>query len=105
VKGAAVLFGLACALCALIGTIVAAFHGGGWSYAHSIAWAMWIGGSLIVLLVGQSGSTARMAGEARVLYLGGRFAPGSEIALPQSPLAFIPIGALVIGVGVLLYLA
>jgi hypothetical protein len=104
VKGAAVLFGVACAVCALIGTIVAAVHGG-WSYAHTIAWAMWIGGALIVLLVGQSGSTSRMAGESRVLYLGGRFAPGSDIALPQSPLAFVPIGVLVIGVGVLVYLA
>jgi hypothetical protein len=105
VKGAGLLFVLACAICALIGTIVAAVHGGGWSYAHTIAWSMWIGGSVIVLLVGQSGSTARMAGEMRVLYLGGRFAPGSGIALPQSPLAFIPVGALVIGVGVLVYLA
>jgi hypothetical protein len=104
VKGAALLFGVACALCALVGTIAAALHGG-WSYAHAIAWAMWIGGALIVLLVGQSGSTARMAGESRVLFLGGRFAPGSDIALPQSPLAFIPIGVLVIGVGVLVYLA
>lgn len=102
-KGAAFLFAAACALCALIGTIVAAVHGG-WSYGHAIAWSMWIGGCLIVLLVGQSGSTSRMAGEARVLYLGGRFAPGSGIALPQSPLAFIPVGVLVIGVGVLVYL-
>lgn len=103
-KGAAVLFVLATALLVLIGAIVAALHGS-WSYGHAIAWSLWIGGSLIVLLVGQSGSTARMAGEARVLYLGGRFAPGSGIALPQSPLAFIPVGAAVIGVGVLVYLA
>lgn len=103
-KGAALLFGIACALCALIGTIAAAAHGG-WSYGHAIAWTMWIGGALIVLLVGQSGSTSRMAGESRVLFLGGRFAPGSDLALPQSPLAFVPIGLLVIGVGVLVYLA
>ena len=66
--------------------------------------ALWIGGALIILLVGQSGSTARMAGESRVVYLGGRFAPGSDIAMPQSPLAFIPIGIAVIGIGVLVYL-
>ena len=103
-KGAAILFVVACALCTVIGAVVAAVHGG-WSYSHAIAWSLWIGGALVVLLVGQSGSTARMAGEARVLYLGGRFSPGSNLALPQSPLAFIPIGIAVIGVGVLVYLA
>jgi hypothetical protein len=103
-KGAIVLFVAACAVCTLVGALVAAVHGG-WSYTHAIAWSLWIGGALIVLLVGQSGSTSRMAGESRVIFLGGRFSPGSDIALPQSPLAFIPIGVAVIGVGVLVYLA
>jgi hypothetical protein len=102
-KGFAVLLLGACAVCAAVGAIVAGVHGG-WSYPHAIAWALWIGGALVVLLVGQSGSTSRMAGESRVLILGGRFAPGSDIAMPQSPLAFIPLGVLVIAVGVLVYL-
>ena len=103
-KGGIALFLLACAGSAVIGAIVAIARGGSWP--HTLGWAFWIVGSLIVLLVGQSGSTARMAGESRVLIGGGgRFAPGSDIPLPQSPLAFIPIGAAVIAVGVLLYLA
>jgi hypothetical protein len=101
-KGAIVLFVAATVAAAVIGAVVAAVQGS-WSYGHSVAWALWIVGSLIVLLVGQSGDTARMAGESRVL-AGGRFATGSDIALPQSPLAFIPIGVLVIGVGVGVYL-
>jgi hypothetical protein len=101
-KGAAVLFVLATAICSIVGAVVVAIHGH-WSYDHSIAWALWIGGCLVVLLVGQSGSTTRMAGESRLI-VGGRFVTGSDIPMPQSPLAFIPIGILVIAVGVGVYL-
>lgn len=44
-KGALPTLVCACALCAGIGAIVAAAQGHG-SYAHTIAWAMWLGGSL-----------------------------------------------------------
>ena len=102
-KDSIVLFVLACVGSALIGAIVAIARGGDWT--HTLGWTFWIVGCLIVLLVGQSGSTSRMAGESRVLIGGGgRFASGSNIALPQSPLAFIPIGVLVIAVGVAVYL-
>jgi hypothetical protein len=47
---------------------------------------------------------ARRSVRQHVAHGGRRFAPGSDIALPQSPLAFIPIGALVIAVGVVVYL-
>jgi hypothetical protein len=102
-RAAVMLFIVSCFGGAVIGAGVAAVHGA-WSYRDSIAWALWIIGSLIVLLVGQSGSPTRMAGEARVLMLGGPFTRGSGIPLPQSPLAFIPIGVLVIAVGVGVYL-
>jgi hypothetical protein len=65
-------------------------------------WALWIGGCVVVLLVGQSGSPTRMAGESRIV-VGGRFAPGSDIPQPQSPLVLIPTGVLLIGLGVLIY--
>ena len=101
-KGAIALFVLATAICSIVGAAVVAIHGH-WSYAHTIAWTLWVGGCLIVLLVGQSGSTTRMAGESRLI-VGGRFVTGSDIAMPQSPLAFIPIGVLVIAVGAGVYL-
>jgi hypothetical protein len=44
-----------------------------------------------------------MAGESRIV-VGGRFAPGSDIPQPQSPLVLIPAGVLLIGLGVLIYI-
>jgi hypothetical protein len=98
---AAVTVALA-ALCALGGALYAHFHGGT-TYAHAIAWAMWIGGGVVVLLTGGSGSTTRTAGESRIL-VGGRFVQGSDIPQPQSPWILIPAGVAVIAVGVLLSL-
>ena len=91
------------AVCALGGTLFALFRGGT-TYARAIAWAMWIGGGLTVLLVGGSGSTSRMAGESRVV-VGGRFALGSDIPQPQRPFILVPAGIVVIGLGVLIYSA
>ena len=68
-----VVCALIAAVCAIGGAIFAAFSNRA-SLAHAIAWAMWIGGAITVLLVGQSGSTTRMAGESRVV-VGGRFVP------------------------------
>ena len=89
------------AVCALAGAIFAALSDRA-SAAHAIAWAMWIGGALTVLLVGQSGSTTRMAGESRVV-VGGRFVQGSDLPQPTSPFFLIPAGVLVIALGALIY--
>jgi hypothetical protein len=47
---------------------------------------------------------SRMAGESRVV-VGGRFAQGSDIPQPQSPIILIPAGLVVIALGVLIYLS
>jgi hypothetical protein len=89
------------AVCAVAGAIFAGFSKSA-SAAHAIAWAMWIGGALAVLLVGQSGSTTRMAGESRIV-VGGRFVQGSDLPQPTSPFFLIPAGVLVIALGALVY--
>ena len=90
------------AVFALGGALAAYFHGG-WSYAHAVGWALWIGGCFVVLLVGGSG--ARSAHGGRVAHiLGGRFVLGSDIPQPSSPFVLIPAGLLEIGAGVLIYL-
>jgi len=91
---------IAC-VCAVGGAIFAAFSNSA-STAHAIAWAMWIGGALTVLVVGQSGSTTRMAGESRIV-VGGRFVQGSDLPQPTSPFILIPAGVLVIALGALIY--
>ena len=101
-----VFFLSACALvaagCAAAGAVVA-LASDRVTAAHAIAWAMWIGGALLVLLVGQSGSTTRMAGESRIV-VGGRFIEGSDLPQPTSPLFLIPAGLVVIGLGALVWL-
>ena len=87
-------------LCALGGALFAHLHGGT-TYAHAIAYALWIGGGLVVLLTGGSGSTTRMAGESRIV-VGGRFVQGSDIPMPTSPWVLIPAGTLVIALGALI---
>jgi hypothetical protein len=88
-------------VCAVAGAIFAALSDRA-SVAHATAWAMWIGGALTVLVVGQSGSTTRMAGESRIV-VGGRFVQGSDLPQPTSPFFLIPAGVLVIALGVLVY--
>ncbi|MDX6442520.1 MAG: hypothetical protein QOE43_2249 [Gaiellaceae bacterium] len=87
-------------LCVLGGALYAYFQGGT-TYAHALAYAMWIGGGLVVLLTGGSGSTTRMAGESRIV-VGGRFVQGSDIPMPTSPWVLIPAGTLVIALGALI---
>ena len=70
------------AVFALVGALVSYFHGD-MSYTHAIAWALWLGGCLLIVLVGQSGSTTRMAGESRIV-VGGRFVLGSDIPRPRA---------------------
>lgn len=102
-----VLFVAVCAaiaaVCALGGALFALFHGGT-SYASGIGWAMAIGGSLLVLVAGGSGSTTRMAGESRIV-VGGRFVQGSDIPQPQSPFVLIPAGLVVLALGIAISLA
>jgi hypothetical protein len=103
VRGALVLLAITAAiagLCALGGALFAHFRGG-ITYAHAIAYALWIGGGLVVLLTGGSGSTARMAGESRIV-VGGRFVEGSDIPMPTSPFILIPAGTLAVALGVLI---
>jgi putative copper export protein len=90
------------AVCAAAGAIVA-LASDRVTAAHAIAWSMWIGGALLVLLVGQSGSTTRAAGESRIV-VGGRFVQGSDLPQPTSPLFLIPAGVAVIALGVLVWL-
>jgi hypothetical protein len=88
-------------LATVIGALVAAFTSGP-SFASAIAWSMWIVGALVVLLVAQSGSTGRMAGESRIV-VGGRFVPGSDIPMPRSPFVLVPAGVAVVALGALVY--
>jgi putative exporter of polyketide antibiotics len=97
-----IVFVVLAALCALIGSLVVALRGST-TYADGIAWAMWIGGAVTVLLASLSGSSGRMAAESRVV-VGGRFVSGSDIPQPQSPFVLIPAGLLVIGLGALIFI-
>jgi hypothetical protein len=101
-RGALVLLAITAGiagLCALGGAIFAHFHGG--TYTNAIAYAMWIGGGLVAVLTGGSGSTTRMAGRSRIV-VGGRFVQGSDIPMPTSPFILIPAGTLVVALGVLI---
>lgn len=101
-RGALVLAAITAVIagvCALGGALFAYFQGT--AYAQAIAYAMWIGGGIVVLLTGGSGSTTRMAGESRIV-VGGRFVQGSDIPMPTSPFVLIPAGTLVVACGVLL---
>jgi hypothetical protein len=65
----------------------------------AVAYALWICGALLILLVAGSGSTSRMAAESRSV-VGGRFGPGSSTPMPRSSFVFVLVGAVVIAIGV-----
>jgi hypothetical protein len=97
-RGALVLLAITAAIAgvsALRGALFAYFQG------TTYAYAMWIGGGIVVLLTGGSGSTTRMAGQSRII-VGGRFVQGSDIPMPTSPIVLIPAGTLVVACGVLI---
>lgn len=97
---ALISLGLA-AILALAGVLFAHFHGG-ITLAHGAGWAMWVGGGLLAIVVGGSGSPSQMAGEARSIPgLVGVW--GSDNPLPQSPWIGIPIGMTVVALGILVY--
>jgi hypothetical protein len=86
------------AAAAIAGLLFAHFRGGV-ATKTAVAYALWICGALLVLIVGGSGSTGKMAAESRAV-VGGRFTPGSSIAMPQSPLVFVVVGLVVVAIGV-----
>jgi hypothetical protein len=93
---------LVTALAAGAGLLFAHFRGGVGTKT-AVAYALWIGGALLVLIVGGSGSTSKMAAESRSV-VGGRFSPGSSSAMPQSPLVFVLVGLVVVAIGVVVEL-
>ncbi len=89
----------AAGLATVVGLLVAHFHGSG--EKTSVAYALWIGGALLVFLTGSSGSTSRMQGEAYHV-VGGRFT--ASPAMPRTPLALLLVGVVLVGIGVLVQL-
>jgi hypothetical protein len=92
----AVSLGLA-VLFALVGLLVARFAGLGGA-AQGAGWGMCIGGALLALVVGQSGSPSRMA-------VGGRWGAfgqfwGRNPRLPESPLWLLGSSLLVLAAGI-----
>ena len=86
-------------LCALVGFLIAHFTDSTRA-VQGAGWGMCIGGALIALVVGQSGSPTRMAGEGRWGPYGhywGRFAP-----MPQSPLWSLASSLIVFAGGIAL---
>jgi len=85
------------ALAALAGFLVAHVTGAA-TAAHGAGWGMAIGGCLLGLVVGQSGSPSRTA-------VGGRWGSfgqlwGGNAALPDSPLWLLLVAVLVIALGI-----
>lgn len=85
------------ALAALAGFLVAHFTGAAGA-AHGAGWGMAIGGALVGLVVGQSGSPSRTSVE-------GRWGPfgqfwGGNAALPDSPLWLLVVAVLVVALGI-----
>ncbi len=103
IRGAVLLAVVSTALAALfgvVGVLVAYFRGS--SYGQTAAWAMWLGGALVLLATAGSGSPAERAGGSRQV-VGGRFVVGSDIPQPQSPFVLIPASLLEIGIGALIF--
>jgi hypothetical protein len=87
---------LGAALAAFVGFLVGHFAGLGGA-AQGAGWGMCIGGALIALVVGQSGSPSRMAAEGRWGAFGQYW--GQNPALPQSPLWFLLSSLVVFAAG------
>ena len=98
-------FGWFVLMCLLVAGVAAL---AGFLFAHfqgdvntktAIAYALWITGALLVLLVAGSGGTSQMAAESRPV-VGGRFGPGSSIPMPRSSLVFVLVGVVVVAIGI-----
>ncbi|MDQ2967323.1 MAG: hypothetical protein M3R37_03275 [Actinomycetota bacterium] len=83
---------------AIAGLLFAHFRGGV-DAKTAVAYALWICGALLVVVTAGSGSTSQMASQSRTV-VGGRFGPGSSIPMPRSSFVFVLVGAVVIGIGV-----
>ena len=88
---------LVAALSAFVGFLVAHFAGLGGA-AQGAGWGMCLGGALIALVTGQSGSPSRMAVDGRWGAFGQFW--GHNPALPQSPLWFLASSLLVFAGGI-----
>lgn len=85
------------ALSALIGFLVAHFASLG-AAGQGAGWGMCLGGGLIALVVGQSGSPSRMAMEGRWGAFGHFW--GQNPGLPESPLWLLASALLVFAAGI-----
>jgi hypothetical protein len=85
------------ALSALIGFLVVHFARLG-AAGQGVGWGMCIGGGLMALVVGQSGSPSRMAMEGRWGAFGQFW--GQNPSLPESPLWLVACGILVFAAGI-----
>jgi hypothetical protein len=89
------------AVSALAGFLIAHFASLG-GVAEGIGWGMAIGGGLVALVVGQSGSPARMSVEGRWQFAAGNawYYWGRNPALPQSPLWALASAVVVLAAGI-----
>jgi hypothetical protein len=92
---------LTASLLATLGLVVALVRDG--DVRDSVAWALCIGGAIVALLVGGSGSpSVNMQGSREVV--GGRFVT-PVVPLPESSLVWALVGFACAGIGVALLLA
>jgi hypothetical protein len=84
-----------------VGLVVALVRDG--DARDSVAWALIIGGAIVALLVGGSGSpSVNMQGSREVV--GGRFVT-PVVPLPETPLVWALVGFACAGIGIMLFLA
>ena len=88
---------VAAAICALAGFLIAHFASLG-PAGQGAGWGMAIGGALLGLVFGQSGSPSRMAVEGRWGFFGQYW--GQNPLLPQTPLTFLAAALLVLAAGI-----
>jgi hypothetical protein len=84
-------------VCAIVGVLIAHFGGLG-GIGQGAGWGMCIGGALLSLVVGQSGSPSRMALEGRWGLFGHLW--GQNPRLPESPLTILASTLLVFAAGI-----
>ena len=88
---------LMAALSALAGSLIAHFAAFGGA-VQGAGWGMCVGGALIALVAGQSGSPTRMAAGGRWGAFGQYW--GQNPALPESPLWFVASALIVFAGGI-----
>ena len=92
---------LTASILAGVGLVVALVRDG--DVGDSVAWALTIGGAMVALLVGGSGSpSVNMQGSREVV--GGRFVT-PVVPLPETPLVWALVGFACAGIGIALLVA